>query len=65
MSKRIAADIVGRILDTLLGLHLDPVTQPYLELGMVDRFVAVGPSSYDDIRRMVDACEAAGFMELR
>jgi phosphonate transport system substrate-binding protein len=31
----------------------------------VERFVAVGPQNYDDIRRMVDACEAAGFTELR
>jgi hypothetical protein len=27
--------------------------------------VPVDAGSYDDIRRMVDACEAAGFMELR
>ena len=32
---------------------------------MVEKFVAVGPESYDDIRRMLDACEAAGFMEIR
>jgi hypothetical protein len=25
----------------------------------------VDPTSYDDIRMMVDACEDAGFMELR
>ena len=36
-----------------------------LALGLVKRFVPVGPSSYDDIRRMRDACEAAGFMQLR
>jgi hypothetical protein len=27
--------------------------------------VPVDAGSYDDIRVMVDACEAAGFMELR
>jgi len=28
----------------------------------VDRFLPVDASSYDDIRMMVDACEAAGFL---
>jgi hypothetical protein len=27
--------------------------------------VAVDAGSFDDIRRMVDACESAGFLELR
>jgi len=31
----------------------------------VERFVPVGPSSYDDIRMMLEACEAAGFMQIR
>jgi phosphonate transport system substrate-binding protein len=34
-------------------------------VGFVDRLVPVEPSSYDDIRMMVDACESAGFTELR
>jgi hypothetical protein len=32
---------------------------------MVDRWVPIGPEDYDDIRMMLDACEAAGFIELR
>ena len=36
-----------------------------LAVGLVDRFVPVGPEAYDDIRMMVEACEAAGFTELR
>ena len=32
---------------------------------MVKRFVPVGLSSYDDIRAMLEACEAAGFMQIR
>jgi hypothetical protein len=31
----------------------------------VERFVAVNSRTYDDIRMMVDACEATGFYELR
>jgi hypothetical protein len=36
-----------------------------LALGLVERWVPVGASDYDDIRRMLDACERAGFMEIR
>ena len=36
-----------------------------LALGMVERFVPASPSSYDDIRMMLDACEAAEFIEIR
>jgi hypothetical protein len=36
-----------------------------LALGLVKRFVPVGPSSYDDIRMMLEACEAVGFMRIR
>jgi hypothetical protein len=32
---------------------------------LVERFVPVSPEDYDDIRMMVEACEAAGFTELR
>jgi phosphonate transport system substrate-binding protein len=43
----------------------DPAVRERLAVGLVERFVAVDAGSYDDIRMMVDACEAAGFMELR
>ena len=46
-------------------MHEDPVVRERLALSMVKRFVTVGSSSYDDIRMMRDACEAAGFMEIR
>lgn len=53
------------IVATVLGLHHDPLVRPHLEAAGVERFVAVGPETYDDIRHMVDACEAAGFTEIR
>jgi hypothetical protein len=49
----------------LLGLGEDPSCRERLDVGLVDRFVAVDPASYDDIRMMVEACEAAGFMQIR
>jgi hypothetical protein len=43
----------------------DPEGRRRLEGGLVERFVAVGAADYDDIRRMLDATEAAGFTEIR
>jgi hypothetical protein len=46
-------------------MHEDPVMRERLALGMVERFVPAGPASYADMRMMLEACEAAGFMQLR
>jgi phosphonate transport system substrate-binding protein len=43
----------------------DPGGRRRLAVGLVERFVPVGPEDYDDIRRMLDATEAAGFTEIR
>jgi hypothetical protein len=45
-------------------LHADPAVQQQLAIGVVDHFTSVGPADYDDIRRMRDACAAAGFMTI-
>lgn len=65
VSKRFSAEFRDRVREILLGFHSDQKGKEVLALGLVDRLVAVGPDDYDDIRRMVDACEAAGFMEIR
>ncbi len=65
VSPRIGPELRQEVLDVLLRLHLDPMTRPFLDFGAIDRFTAVGPESYDDVRRMLAACEAAGFMSLR
>jgi ABC-type phosphate/phosphonate transport system substrate-binding protein len=65
VSQRIGPDLRREIRNVLLRLHLDPVTAPLFDFGAVDRFTPVGPESYDDVRRMLAACEAAGFMHLR
>jgi phosphonate transport system substrate-binding protein len=64
-SNRFTAEFHDDVRRILLGLGDDPDFRKVLDHGMVDRFVAVGPGDYDDIRRMVDACETAGFMEIR
>ena len=65
ISKRFSLSFHDKVREILLSLHEDPETKKRLGQGMVEKFVAVGPDSYDDIRHMLDACEAAGFMEIR
>jgi phosphonate transport system substrate-binding protein len=65
VSKRVPADLRAEIRAVLLAMGDDPSCREQLQLGLVDRFVPVGASSYDDIRMMVAACETAGFLELR
>ena len=65
VSKRFSRDFHDLIRDILSGLHRDPALKRILRHGIVEKFVPVGAETYDDIRRMVDACEAAGFTELR
>jgi phosphonate transport system substrate-binding protein len=65
VSKRVPLELRERIRGVLVHLHEDPAVRERLALGLVKRFVPADASSYDDIRRMRDACEAAGFMRLR
>jgi phosphonate transport system substrate-binding protein len=65
VSRRVPEDIREAIRDVLVTLAEDPAVRERLSAALVERFVPVGPESYDDIRMMVDACEAAGFLELR
>ena len=65
VSKRVPLELRREIQGVLTSLHEDPDAREGLALGLVERFVAVGPESHDDIRMMRDACEAAGFMQLR
>lgn len=65
VSRRVPQDLREAIRDVLVTMAGDRVVRERLAVGMVERFVPVGPGHYDDIRMMVDACEAAGFMELR
>lgn len=65
VSKRVPLELRGAIVDVLLGMGDDPVCREHLAFGLVERFVPADASSYDDIRRMLDATEAAGFTELQ
>jgi phosphonate transport system substrate-binding protein len=65
VSKRVPVAQRREIQDVLTTMHEDLKVRERLARGMVDRFVPADASSYADIRRMLEACETAGFMELR
>jgi len=65
VSKRVPLELRREIREVLTSMHRDPDVRERLALGMVKRFVPVEPSSYDDIRMMLEACEGAGFMQIR
>jgi phosphonate transport system substrate-binding protein len=64
VSKRVPLELRAEIQQVLTSMHEDPVVRQRLALGLVERFVPVDASSYDDIRMMRDACEAAGFTQI-
>ena len=65
VSKRVPEDLREAVRDVLLTMAKDPSLRERLDAGLVERFVSVDAGSYDDIRMMVDACEGAGFLEIR
>jgi phosphonate transport system substrate-binding protein len=58
-------DLRDGIRRALLDLAGDPLVRPWLARGLIERFVAVDDSSYDDLRGMRAACAEAGFLTLR
>ncbi|MGH2655835.1 MAG: PhnD/SsuA/transferrin family substrate-binding protein [Actinomycetota bacterium] len=65
VSRRVPEDLREAIGEVLVAMAEDSAVRERLNLALVERFVPVDAESYDDIRKMVDACEAAGFLELR
>jgi len=65
VSKRLPGELRDDIRRVLLEMGEDRSCRQRLDAGLVGRFVAVDSSSYDDIRMLVDACEAAGFTQIR
>lgn len=50
------------LLDAFLELPEHPILKPVLATALIRRFVRVKDDSYRDIRRMLEACEAADFV---
>jgi phosphonate transport system substrate-binding protein len=64
VSKRVPEELRSSVTEVLVRMGADG-SRERLDHALVERFVPVAASSYDDIRMMVEACEAAGFTELR
>jgi phosphonate transport system substrate-binding protein len=65
VSRRVPDDLREAIRDVLVTMAADRAVGERMGRALVERFVPVGAESYEDIRRMLDVCEAAGFVELR
>jgi phosphonate transport system substrate-binding protein len=65
VSRRVPQELREAIRDVLVTMAQDPGLRERLRAGLIERFVPVDAASYDDIRMMVEACETAGFLELR
>ena len=65
VSQRVPEDLREAVRDAIVTMAEDPETRARLALALVRRFVSIDGRAYDDIRRMLEACEEAGFLELR
>ena len=65
VARRLPAPLRDEIRKALLDMGDHPEGRKALHLGMVRRFVPADDGSYADIVEMLEACEAAGFTELR
>jgi phosphonate transport system substrate-binding protein len=65
VARRLPEGLRREIQKALLEMGDHPEGRRSLHLGLVRRFVPADEGTYADIREMVAACEAAGFMELR
>ncbi len=65
VSKRFGPEFREEVREVLLDFHRDERGREVLDGGMIERWAQVGPADYDDVRRMLEACEDAAFMEIR
>lgn len=65
VSRRVPDDLRESIREVVTTMHEDDAMRATLGAGLIEKFVSVDASSYDDIRAMLDACERVGFLELR
>ncbi|MFN2487010.1 MAG: phosphate/phosphite/phosphonate ABC transporter substrate-binding protein [Acidimicrobiia bacterium] len=65
VSKRFDSAFRDAVTQVLVTFHDTERGRAMLDLGLVERWVPIKASDYDDIRAMVDACEEAAFMSIR
>lgn len=64
VSPRLRPSVCEEIRQALLALGDGPECRKLLDSVMVDRFVSVDGTGYDDIRAMLSFCESLGYLEL-
>jgi phosphonate transport system substrate-binding protein len=64
-ARRLPARLRADLRRVLVELEDDPAARPHLARALVRGFCPVADSSYDDIRHMLAAAEAANFLTLR
>lgn len=64
VSKRFDREFRERVRAVLIDFHRTEEGRQILDHGLIEKWVPVDASDYDDIRQMLEACEAAGFMEI-
>jgi phosphonate transport system substrate-binding protein len=65
VSRHVSSELREAIRRVLVTMADDDRVREKFERAFVDRFVEIDADDYDDIRMMVDFCEAADFLELR
>jgi phosphonate transport system substrate-binding protein len=65
VSKRFDREFRNAVAEVLIAFHKTKRGRDLLDLGLVEKWVPIEASDYNDIRAMVDACEDAGFKTIR
>lgn len=65
VSKRFDPEFRDAVAQVLITFDKTERGRDLLELGLVEKWVPIEASDYNDIRAMVNACEEAGFMTIR
>ena len=65
VSRRMDSDLKRGIQECLTGIHQIDGLREKLDFGLIERFITVSDSDYDDIRAMLAACENASFLQLK
>ncbi len=63
-AKGLPAALKSELREVVTAMHRDGVARTMPANGFVERFVPVADADYDDIRRMLAACEDRGFLSL-
>jgi ABC-type phosphate/phosphonate transport system substrate-binding protein len=61
VARRMPVTLKSELRQVLVEMTEDPGAKNYLNQNFIDRFVAIGDSDYDDIRRMSRAAESCRF----